>query len=223
MDGCFWMVEISVFLNTIHILLSTKFIPLCKLFFMELRFDIVEILKVTMVLFAVIDVIGSIPIIISLKQKTGEINASKASLVSLGIMIVFLFIGNTILEIIGISIGDFAIAGSILLFIVAFEMILGIQISKDPMPGTASVIPLAFPLIAGTGTLTTLLSLRAEYNILSIITAILINVIIVFFVLRNLYRLEKFLGAGGIAILKKVFGIILLAMAIKLFRKYTGL
>lgn len=190
---------------------------------MDLKFDIVEILKATMVLFAVIDVIGSIPIIISLKQKTGEINAPKASFVSFGIMIVFLFVGQTILDIIGISIGDFAIAGSILIFIVAFEMILGIQISKDTMPATASVIPLAFPLIEGTGTLTTLLSIRAEYNIISIIIAILLNVIIVFVVLKNLYRIEKLLGAGGIAILKKVFGVILLAIAIKLFRKYTGL
>ena len=190
---------------------------------MDLKFDIVEILKANMVLFAVIDVIGSIPIIISLKQKTGEINAPKASFVSFGIMIVFLFVGQTILDIIGISIGDFAIAGSILIFIVAFEMILGIQISKDTMPATASVIPLAFPLIAGTGTLTTLLSIRAEYNIISIIIAILLNVIIVFVVLKNLYRIEKLLGAGGIAILKKVFGVILLAIAIKLFRKYTGL
>lgn len=185
---------------------------------MELKFDIVEILKVTMVLFAVIDVIGSIPIIISLKQKTGGINAGKASWVSFGIMIVFLFIGQSILSIIGISIGDFAIAGSILIFIVAFEMILGIQISKDTMPATASVIPLAFPLIAGTGTLTTLLSIRAEYNIVSIVMAIILNVIIVYAVLRNLNRLERFLGAGGIAILKKVFGIVLLALAIKLFR-----
>jgi len=190
---------------------------------MDLKFDIIEILKVTMVLFAVIDVIGSIPVILSLKEKTGEINAPKASLVSLGIMIVFLFVGNTILDIIGISIGDFAIAGSILIFIVAFEMILGVQISKDTMPGTASVIPLAFPLIAGTGTLTTLLSIRAEYNIVSIITAIVLNVMIVFVVLKNLSKVEKFLGVGGIAILKKVFGIILLALAIKLFRKYTGL
>lgn len=217
------MDEINVFLNTVNTLLSTNLYLCVKFVFMDLRFDLIEILKVTMVLFAVIDVIGSIPIIIGLKQKTGDINASKASLVSLGIMIVFLFVGNSILNIIGISIGDFAIAGSILLFIVAFEMILGVQISKDTMPGTASVVPLAFPLIAGTGTLTTLLSLRAEYNIVSIISAILINVVIVFFVLKNLYRLEKFLGAGGIAILKKVFGIILLAMAIKLFRKYTGL
>ncbi|MBS1652856.1 MAG: MarC family protein [Bacteroidetes bacterium] len=189
----------------------------------DLQFDIVEILKVTMVLFAVIDVIGSIPVIISLKQKTGNIDAKKASFVSLGIMVVFLFVGNTILNIIGISIGDFAIAGSILIFIVAFEMLLGIQINKDTMPATASVIPLAFPLIAGTGTLTTLLSIRAEYNIVSILIAIVLNVIIVYFVLKHLNKLERLLGAGGIAILKKVFGIILLALAIKLFRKYTGL
>lgn len=190
---------------------------------MELRFDIVEILKVTMVLFAVIDIIGSIPVIISLKQKAGGIDSLKASWVSLVIMTVFLFVGNSILEIIGISIGDFAIAGSILICIVAFEMILGIQISKDNVPATASVVPLAFPLIAGTGTLTTLLSIRAEYNIVSIIVAIIINVIVVYFVLKYLDLVEKFLGPGGIAILKKVFGIVLLALAIKLFRKYTGL
>lgn len=190
---------------------------------MNLSFDIVEILKVTMVLFAVIDVIGSIPVIIGLKQKVGEINAAKASWVSLGIMLVFLFVGNSILNIIGIGIGDFAIAGSILLFIIAFEMILGIQIGKDSIPATASVVPLAFPLIAGTGTLTTLLSIRAEYNIVSIVIAIILNVIIVYFVLKYLSKLEKLLGVGGIAIIKKVFGIILLALAIKLFRKYTGL
>jgi multiple antibiotic resistance protein len=190
---------------------------------MDLKFDIIEILKVTMILFAVIDVIGSIPIIIGLKQKTGSINAQKVSYVSLGIMIVFLFVGQTILNIIGISIGDFAVAGSILIFIVAFEMILGVQISKDTMPATASVIPLAFPLIAGTGTLTTLLSIKAEYNIVSIITAIVLNVIIVYIVLRNLDRLERLLGAGGIAILKKVFGIILLALAIKLFKTNIGI
>jgi multiple antibiotic resistance protein len=190
---------------------------------MNLQFDIIEILKVTMVLFAVIDVIGSIPAIISLKQKVGEINAAKASWVSMGIMFAFLFVGNTILDIIGIQVGDFAIAGSILLFIVAFEMILGIQISKDNMPATASIVPIAFPLIAGTGTLTTLLSIRAEYNLLSIMIAIVLNVIIVYFVLKFLSSIEKLLGIGGIAILKKVFGIILLALAIKLFRKYTGL
>jgi multiple antibiotic resistance protein len=186
-------------------------------------FDIIEILKVTMVLFAVIDIIGSIPVILALKERAGRINALKASLVSFGIMIVFLFVGNSILEIIGITIGDFAVAGSIVLFIVALEMILGIQISKDNLPATTSVVPLAFPLIAGTGTLTTLLTIRAEYNILSIVIAIVLNVIIVYFVLRYLNLVERFLGVSGIAILKKVFGIILLALAIKLFRKSTGL
>lgn len=190
---------------------------------MELKFDIIEILKVTMVLFAVIDVIGSIPVILTLKQRTGQIEAAKASWVSLGIMVVFLFLGNYILDVIGITIGDFAIAGSILLFIIAFEMILGIKISKDEMNSSASVVPLAFPLIAGTGTLSTLLSIRAEYNIVSILVAIVINVIVVYLVLRYLNLVERVLGPSGIAILKKVFGIILLALAIKLFRKYTGL
>ena len=190
---------------------------------MNLQFDIVEILKVSMVLFAVIDVIGSIPVILNLKERAGNIDAFKASWVSLVIMIVFLFVGNTILDIIGIKVEDFAIAGSFVLFIIAIEMILGIRISKDDAPATASVVPLAFPLIAGTGTLTTLLSIRAEYNILSIIIAIVLNVIVVYIVLKRLNILEKFLGVGGIAIIKKVFGIILLALAIKLFRKYTGL
>lgn len=189
---------------------------------MGLRFDIVEILKVSMVLFAVIDIIGSIPIILSVKQKVGHIRAIEASWVSLAIMLVFLFIGNSILDIIGIQVGDFAIAGSIVLFIVALEMILGIHLSKDEMPTTASVVPIAFPLIAGTGTLTTLLSIRAEYNIVSIVFGIIINVFLVYVVLRNLHRIEHFLGTGGIAILKKVFGVILMALAIKLFRKYTG-
>ncbi|MEO6301681.1 MAG: MarC family protein [Bacteroidia bacterium] len=190
---------------------------------MNLVFDIIEILKVTTVLFAVIDIIGSIPVIISLKQKAGNIDAFKASWVSLAIMIVFLFIGQSILDIIGIKVEDFAIAGSFVLFFIALEMILGIKIYRDEMPATASVVPLAFPLIAGTGTLTTLLSVRAEYNLLSIIIAIFINVVIVYFVLKYLSLLEKLLGVGGIAILKKVFGIVLLALAIKLFRKYTGL
>jgi multiple antibiotic resistance protein len=189
----------------------------------NLQFDIVETLKVTMVLFAVIDVVGSIPVIIALKEKVGGIDPFKASWVSMAIMFAFLFVGNAILDIIGISISDFAIAGSILLFIVAFEMILGIQISKDTVSATASVVPLAFPLIAGTGTLTTLLSIRAEYNLLSIIIAIILNVIIVYFVLKFLNKIEKLLGVGGIAIVKKVFGVVLLALAIKLFRSHTGL
>lgn len=190
---------------------------------LNFSFDIIEILKVTMVLFAVIDVIGSIPIILNLKEKAGSIDAFKASWVSLLIMILFLFVGNSILDIIGIKVQDFAIAGSFVLFFIALEMILGIKISKEEAPATASVVPLAFPLIAGTGTLTTLLSIRAEYNILSIIIAIIINVGIVYVVLKKLHVLERILGVGGIAILKKVFGVILLALAIKLFRTNTGL
>src|SRR5687768_2327928 len=146
---------------------------------MDFRFDWVEILKVTMVLFAVIDIIGSIPIIINLRQKIGTINAFKVSWMSLVIMVVFLFVGQTILEIIGISVGDFAIAGSFVLFFIALEMILGIRIYRDEIPATAAVVPLAFPIIAGTGTLTTLLSIRAEYDLLSILAAIVINVFIV--------------------------------------------
>ncbi|MCX7728796.1 MAG: MarC family protein [Bacteroidia bacterium] len=186
-------------------------------------FDWIELLKVTTVLFAVIDIIGSIPVIISLRQRVGEIDALKASIVSMGIMVAFLFLGTSILDLIGIQISDFAIAGSVLIAIVAFEMILGIKITRDEVPQSATVIPVAFPLIAGTGTLTTLLSIRAEYSILSILIAIILNVLIVYVVLRNLYRIEKILGVSGIAIMKKVFGIILLALAIKLFRKYTGL
>lgn len=190
---------------------------------MDLQFDIIEILKVTTILFAVIDIIGTIPVILSIKQSAGGIHAFKASWVSFMIMIVFLFVGRSILDLIGISEGDFAIAGSFVLFFIALEMILGIRIYRDEIPKTASVVPLAFPLIAGTGTLTTLLSIRAEYNIVSIVTGIVINVVIVYFVLKYLNVLERLLGVGGIAILKKVFGIILLALAIKLFRKYTGL
>lgn len=186
-------------------------------------FDWIEILKVSTVLFAVIDIIGSIPVIINLKKSAGGINALKASWVSLFIMLVFLFIGQSILEIIGITIGDFAIAGSIVLFFIALEMILGIKIYRDEVPATVSVVPLAFPLIAGTGTLTTLLSIRAEYSLLSILVAMLLNVVVVYFVLRYLHLLEKLLGLGGIAIVKKVFGIVVLALSIKLFRKYTGL
>lgn len=176
-----------------------------------------------MVLFAVIDVIGSIPVIIGLRQKVGDLNSEKATLVSMAIMIVFLFIGESMLNLIGIGVSDFAIAGSFVLFFLALEMILGIRLYKDEVPATASVMPLAFPLIAGTGTLTTLLSLRAEYHIMSILVAILINVVIVYVVLKNIHRLEKLLGVGGVAVLRKVFGIVLLAIAVQLFRKHTGL
>lgn len=182
-----------------------------------------SIATASMILFAVIDVIGSIPVIIGLKQKVGDLNANKASVVSLGIMVVFMFIGESILSLIGITVSDFAIAGSFVLFFLSLEMILGIRLYKDEVPATASVMPLAFPLLAGTGTLTTLLSLRAEYSVLSILIAIIINVLLIWIVLKNISRLEKLLGVGGISILRKVFGIILLAIAVKLFRTHTGM
>lgn len=175
----------------------------------------------SMILFAVIDVIGSIPVIIGLKQKVGDLNANKASLASLGIMIVFLFVGESILDLIGIKVEYFAIAGSFVLFFLAMEMILGIRLYKDEVPATASVVPLAFPLLAGTGTLTTLLSMRAEYTVLSIIIAVVLNVFVIWIVLKNISRLERILGAGGVAILRKVFGVILLALAVKLFMTHA--
>jgi multiple antibiotic resistance protein len=173
-----------------------------------------------MILFAVIDIIGSIPVILSIKQQSGGIQAGKASLVSFGIMVVFLFLGKSILDLLGVAETHFAIAGSFVLFIIALEMILGIKISRDEVSSSASIVPLAFPLIAGTGTLTTLMSIRVEYNIVSILAAIVLNVLVVWFVLKNLHYIEKVLGLGGIAIVKKIFGIILLALAIKLFTTY---
>jgi multiple antibiotic resistance protein len=185
-------------------------------FFTE--FSLAELFKATMVLFAVIDIVGSIPIILKLKQSSGDIHEMRASLVSLGIMIGFLILGENILSLFGVDIGSFAVAGSIILFIMALEMILGIQFFRDSASGkTASIVPLAFPIIAGAGTMTSIITLRAEFETINIILAILINIIIVYLVLRSTKTLEKLLGEGGIAILKKVFGIILLAIAVKLF------
>lgn len=189
----------------------------------EWTINIKEIATVCMVLFAVIDVIGSIPVIISLRQKVGELQSGKAAVVSFLIMVGFLFAGEYILSLIGLTAKDFAIAGSLVIFFIALEMILGIRLYKDEVASTASVVPLAFPLIAGTGTLTTLLSMRAQYSMISILIGITINVLIVYVVLRNMKYLEKLLGVGGISILRKVFGIILLAIAVKIFRTNTGL
>lgn len=177
-----------------------------------------EILKATMVLFAVIDIVGSIPLILKLKQTSGEIRPIRTSLVALGIMIGFLIIGENILTIFGVEIESFAVAGSFILFAMSLEMILGIQLFRDNATGkTASIVPLAFPIIAGAGTMTSLVSLRAEYETINILIAVLINILVVYFVLISTRALERFLGEGGIAILKKVFGIILLAIAVKLF------
>ncbi|MBI3238072.1 MAG: MarC family protein, partial [Flavobacteriia bacterium] len=170
------------------------------------------------VLFAVIDIVGSVPLIIKLKEQAGDLHPMRTSLVSLGIMIGFLILGESILKLFGVDVKSFAVAGSLILFAMSLEMILGVRLFRDSVSGkTASVVPLAFPIIAGAGTMTTLVSLRAEFQNINIVLAILINVLIVYIVLRLTKRLEILLGPGGIAILKKVFGIILLAIAVKLF------
>ncbi len=185
-------------------------------------FDIKEIGTATMVLFAVIDIIGSIPIIIQIRQKVGHIQSEKASIASLLIMIAFLYVGEEILALIGIDINSFAIAGSFILFFLALELILGIRIYRDEMPTSASIVPLAFPLVAGAGTMTSLISLRAEYAVQNIIVAIVLNIILVYAVLKTTKQIERLLGATGIAVIRKVFGIILLAIAVKLFRTNLG-
>ena len=176
-----------------------------------------EILAIGMILFAVIDIIGSLPVIISLRKKVGHIQSGKASIAALIIMISFLFIGEEILNIIGIDVNSFAVAGSLVIFFISIEMVLGVTLFKNDSAETASIVPIAFPLIAGAGTLTTLLSLRAEFYILNIIIAIIINIFVVYLTLIFSKNLEKVLGKSGIGIIRKVFGIILMAIAVKLF------
>lgn len=187
-------------------------------------FNFKEIATATMVLFAVIDIVGSVPVIIDLRQKTGHIQSGKASIVSLVIMIMFLFVGESILSLIGIDVNSFAIAGSFIIFFLALEMILGIRLYKeDENSGkTASIVPIAFPLIAGAGTMTSLLALRAEYAVQNIVVAIIVNIILVYIVLKSSVFIERILGKGGIAVLRKVFGVILLAIAVKLFKSNIG-
>ena len=182
---------------------------------MELHFK--EIVTATMVLFAVIDIVGSIPIIIDLRQKVGHIQSEKASVVAMFIMILFLFLGVQILNLIGIDVYSFAVAGSFVIFFLAIEMILGVQLYKEESPKTASVVPLAFPLIAGAGTMTTILSLKAEFQTINIIVAIIVNVIFVYIVLKSSAKIERLIGEGGINVVRKIFGVILLAIAVKLF------
>jgi len=184
---------------------------------MELNFK--EIFTAFMILFAVIDIVGNIPIIIDLRKKVGHIQSEKASIIAGIILISFLFLGKSILNLIGIDVSSFAVAGAFILFFIALEMILGITLYKedDSSPMTASVFPLAFPLIAGPGSLTTLLSLRAEFSIQNIIVAVILNVIVIYIVLKTSKGIERIIGPNGINIVRKVFGVILLAIAVKLF------
>jgi len=182
-----------------------------------MNLDIREVITVGMVLFAVIDVVGTIPIIVDLRAKHGRIESEKATIVAAIIMIVFLFIGEEFLKLIGIDVNSFAVAGSFVLFFLALEMILGIRIYRDEESSSASIVPIAFPLIAGAGTMTTLLSLRAQYHTSNIMIAILLNMVLVYIVLKSSARIEKLLGKNGLGVVRKTFGVILLAIAVKLF------
>ena len=182
---------------------------------MELDFK--EIATVGMVLFAVIDIVGTIPIVVDLRAKHGHIESEKASLVAGLIMIVFLFVGEELLKLIGIDVHSFAVAGSFVLFFLALEMILGIRIYREEEASSASIVPIAFPLIAGAGTMTTLLSLKAEFQSVNIIIAIALNILVVYIVLKSSAKIEKMLGKNGLGVIRKAFGVVLLAIAVKLF------
>lgn len=190
-----------------------------------MQINFLEIFAAFMVLFAIIDIFGSIPIILGIKSKIGNIYPLKTTLVAYGIMLLFLFIGEPLLGIFGVDISSFAIAGSFILLLLGMEMVMGIELFKmDASPGSSgAIVPIAFPLVAGAGSITSLLSLRAEYQTINILIALTLNLVLVFFVLRLTGWFEKILGPSGIHILKKFFGIILLAIAVKLFVSNTGI
>jgi multiple antibiotic resistance protein len=188
-----------------------------------MHLDLREILAAFMVLFAIIDIPGSIPIIIDLKAKSGDVQPVKVTLVSFLILLSFLFVGSPLLGIFGIDVSSFAIAGSFIIFLIAMEMVLGIELFKQDSHGSGAVFPIAFPLIAGAGSITTILSLKAEYSTINIFIALVLNMVVIFLVLRLTSKFERILGKGGLQILKKVFGVILLSIAIKLFLTNTGI
>lgn len=182
------------------------------------------LLTVTLTLLAVIDILGSVPILISLRNKMGDIHAGTATLVSGLLMILFLIVGDKVLGFMGIDISSFAIAGSIVIFILALEMVLGHDLFRaDNSTRSGNIVPIAFPIIAGSGTLTTIMSFRATVHVYNIILGILINLVIVYIALRSLSTLERWLGPNGIAVVRKFFGVILLAIAVKIFRSNIGI
>lgn len=186
-------------------------------------FNLREILAAFLVLFAIIDILGSIPIIIDIKSRVGIVHPMRVTVVSFLILTAFLFIGTPLLGVFGVDISSFAIAGSFIIFLIAMEMILGIELFKQDAHGSGSVFPIAFPLIAGAGSITTILSIKAEYSTINIFIALLLNMVIIFFVLKLTSLFEKILGKSGLSILKKVFGVILLSIAIKLFLSNSGI
>ncbi len=183
-------------------------------------FSFTEVFSVTLILFSVIDILGAIPLIMVIKKRDGRIYAEKATIISAVLMVLFLFLGQSILMLFGLDVASFALAGAIVIFIVAMEMILGITLIKDDPEagGSGSVVPLAFPLIAGAGTLTTILSLRAVYSEINVLIGILVNLVFVYIVLRLSGWLERVIGKSGFEVLRRVFGVILLAIAVKIFK-----
>jgi multiple antibiotic resistance protein len=183
-------------------------------------FSFKEIISVSLILFSVIDILGSVPIIIDMRKRDGHIQSEKATLVAGIIMIAFLYLGKSILALFGLDVESFAIAGALIMFLLGMEMVLGIELFKADTSGSSSssIVPLAFPLIAGAGTMTTLISLRAEYSQPNVLVGVVLNLAFVYIVLKSSSWLEKKLGAAGFNILRKVFGIILLAIAIRLFK-----
>ena len=181
-------------------------------------FNFSELVTVTFTLFAVIDVIGSVPILISLKEKMGSFGELKATLISGGLMVLFLYIGEEFLKLLGVDLRSFAVGGSIVIFILGLELVLGLEFFKTEKEiKSVTVVPIAFPLIAGSGTLTTIMSLKANYPESTLLIAILINLIIVYLVLKSLKFIEKLLGPSGLIAVRKFFGVILLAIAVKIF------
>jgi multiple antibiotic resistance protein len=177
-----------------------------------------ELITVTFTLFAIIDIIGSIPILITLQSKIGQIRALRATLISGGLMILFLFIGEPFLNLLGLDVGSFAVGGSIVIFILGLEMVLGMEFFKSEKDVRAStVVPIAFPLIAGSGTLTTIISLKANYTQTTVFLAILVNLVVVYIVLKSLRFIERILGPAGLIAIRKFFGVVLLAIAVKIF------
>jgi len=188
-----------------------------------MNISFVEILAAFMVLFAIIDIFGSVPIILDIKSKAGEVAAAKATLVAFIIFLAFFFVGDPLLGLFGVDISSFAIAGSIVILLLGIEMVLGIELFKHDSPGGGTIVPIAFPLVAGAGSITTLLSIRAEYHSINILIALFLNMVVVYLVLRLTSAFERLLGPSGIHILRKMFGIILLAIAVKLFITNTGI
>ncbi|NSL89812.1 MarC family protein [Chitinophaga solisilvae] len=187
-------------------------------------FSIDQILAITFTLFAVIDIVGSIPILVSLKEKLGHIDAGKATLASGFLMVLFLLVGEPFLRMLSVDVHSFAVAGSIVIFVIGLEMILGIEFFKAEKDAKAgSVVPIAFPLIAGSGTLTTIMSLKANFGEYNILAGIILNLLIVYIVLRCLNYIERLLGKAGLMVVRKFFGVILLAIAVKIFKSNINL